>query len=119
MWFFYWHTFRTVALVLSPAIDPEDSFLVALETAKRIGELQVLFAHVGCQGSDMVLSYLLDFVVKTETSTTHSLGSCVNKSLGYSAWITVKGSSVLLGFFNGTFTGHCLHLGSDICSSWS
>ena len=44
-------------------------FLVALATAKRVSELQALTAHVAFQGGDMVLSYLPDFVAKTETPT--------------------------------------------------
>ena len=42
-------------------------FLVALATAKRVGELQALSSHVAFQGCNMVLSYLPDFVAKTET----------------------------------------------------
>ena len=42
-------------------------FLVALATAKRVGELQALSSSVACQGRNMVLTYLPDFVAKTET----------------------------------------------------
>ena len=42
-------------------------FLVALATAKRVGELQALSATVPKQGDDMLLSYLPEFVAKTET----------------------------------------------------
>ena len=48
-------------------------FLVALETAKRIEELQALFAHVAFYGNNMVLSCLSDFVVKIATPATRSL----------------------------------------------
>ena len=41
-------------------------FLVALATAKRVGELQALSTQVAFQGNDVVPSYLLDFVGKTE-----------------------------------------------------
>ena len=41
--------------------------LVALATATRVGELQALSSHVACQGRNMVLTYLPDFVAKTET----------------------------------------------------
>ena len=44
-------------------------FLVALATAKRVGELQALSAHIAFQGGDMALSYLPYFVAKTETPT--------------------------------------------------
>lgn len=43
-------------------------FLVALATAKRVGELQALSYHVAVQGDDMILSYLPDFVAKTESA---------------------------------------------------
>ena len=42
---------------------------MALATAKRVGELQVLSIQVTFQDNDVVLSYLLDFVSKTETLT--------------------------------------------------
>ena len=42
-------------------------FLVALATAKRVGELQALSAKVARSGDDMILSYLPEFVAKTET----------------------------------------------------
>ena len=42
-------------------------FLVALATAKRVGELQALSAVVPSQGPDLILSYLLSFVAKTDT----------------------------------------------------
>jgi len=44
-------------------------FLVALATAKRVGELQALSGRVARQGNDMVLAYLPEFVAKTETPT--------------------------------------------------
>ena len=40
--------------------------LVALATAKRVGELQALSKVVLFQGNDMILSYLPHFVAKTE-----------------------------------------------------
>ena len=42
-------------------------FLVALATAKRVGELQALSAEVSKQGDDLILSYLPEFIAKTET----------------------------------------------------
>ena len=44
-------------------------FLVALATAKRVGELQSLSYSVARQGDDLVLSYLPEFIAKTETDT--------------------------------------------------
>ena len=41
-------------------------FLVALATAKHVGELQALSRFVPVSGRDLVLSYLLHFVAKTE-----------------------------------------------------
>ena len=43
-------------------------FLVALATAKRVGELQALSKNVPCQGKDLILSYLPSFLTKTEVS---------------------------------------------------
>ena len=42
-------------------------FLIALATTKRVGELQTLLATVACPGEDQILSYLPEFVAKTET----------------------------------------------------
>ena len=42
-------------------------FLVALATAKRVSELQALTHKVVWQGGDAILSYLPEFVAKTET----------------------------------------------------
>ena len=47
-------------------------FLVSLATAKRVSELQALSGQVVCQGNNMVLSYLPEFIAKTETLS-HSL----------------------------------------------
>ena len=43
-------------------------FLVALATAKRVGELSALSMVMATQGQDLILSYLPEFVAKTETS---------------------------------------------------
>ena len=42
-------------------------FLLFLATAKRVGELQALFHRVAFRGPDLSLSYLPEFVVKTES----------------------------------------------------
>ena len=48
------------------ALMKKTLFLVALATAKRIGELQALSCQVSFQGKDLFISYLPHFVAKTE-----------------------------------------------------
>ncbi|MPC97723.1 hypothetical protein E2C01_093052 [Portunus trituberculatus] len=43
-------------------------FLVSLASAKRVSELQALSYELTQQGKDIILSYLPEFVAKTETS---------------------------------------------------
>ena len=43
------------------------AFLLALATAKRVGELQALSCRMASHGPDMSLSYLPEFVAKTES----------------------------------------------------
>ena len=43
------------------------SFLLALATAKRVGEHQALSFRVASRGPDISLAYLLEFVAKTES----------------------------------------------------
>ena len=57
-------------------------FLVALATAKRVGELQALSSTVLKQGRDLVLSYLPMFLAKTETTDNPLPRSFPLKSLG-------------------------------------
>ena len=42
-------------------------FLLSLATAKRVGELHVLSRRVAFQGKDLFLSFLPEFVAKTES----------------------------------------------------
>ena len=42
-------------------------FLLSLATAKQVGELQAVSFQVAFQGNDLTLSYLPEFVVKTES----------------------------------------------------
>ena len=42
-------------------------FLLALATAKRVGELQAISFHVAFRGDDLSLSYLPEFAAKTES----------------------------------------------------
>ncbi|MPC69554.1 hypothetical protein E2C01_063782 [Portunus trituberculatus] len=41
-------------------------FLVSLATAKRVSKLQALSRRVASQGEDLILSYLPEFLAKTE-----------------------------------------------------
>ena len=50
-------------------------FLVALATAKRVGELQALSNCVAVQGDDMILSYLPEFAAKPESAVNLVLGN--------------------------------------------
>ena len=43
------------------------AFLLALATAKRVGELQTLSCRVASRGPDISLAYLPEFVAKTES----------------------------------------------------
>ena len=43
------------------------TFLLALATAKLVGELQALSVRVACLGPDLSVSCLPEFVVKTES----------------------------------------------------
>ena len=56
-------------------------FLIALATAKRVGELQAISPHVAWIGGDVSLCYLPAFVAKTETPTNPLPRSFVIKSL--------------------------------------
>ena len=73
-----WSLAKTLEYLKSSTFEPLSScdwrnltkkvlFLVALATAKRIGELQAISHSVSFQNEDAVLSYLPDFVAKTET----------------------------------------------------
>lgn len=42
-------------------------FLLALATAQRVGEIQALSSRASWQGQDIILTYLPEFVAKTET----------------------------------------------------
>ena len=67
-------------------------FLVALATAKRVGELQALSASVARRGEDMVLSYLPSFIAKTETAINPLPRSFILKSLADFAGDLEEGS---------------------------
>ena len=57
------------------ALTKKTLFLVALATAKRVGELQALSRQVVFQGPDMFVSYLPYFVAKTDRPDTSLSGS--------------------------------------------
>ena len=57
------------------------SFLLALATAKRMGELQALSSCVVFLGPDLSLSYLPEFVAKTESEQNPLPRSFLVKSL--------------------------------------
>ena len=48
------------------SITKKTLFLVALATAKRVGELQALSRVVSSQGADLILTYVPHFLAKTE-----------------------------------------------------
>ena len=67
-------------------------FLVALATAKRVGELQGLSNVVSSQGNDLVVSYLPFFLAKTESCLNPLPRSFVIKSLADFAFGLEEGS---------------------------
>ena len=73
-----WSLAKTLEYLKGPVFEPLGScdwrnltkktlFLVALATAKRIGELQAISHSISFQSEDAFLSYLPEFVAKTET----------------------------------------------------
>ena len=73
-----WNLVKTLEYLKGPMFEPLDKcdwrqltkktlFLVALATAKRVGELQAISTSVSFQNRDILLSYLPEFVAKTET----------------------------------------------------
>ena len=78
-----WDLSRVLTYLVSPAFEPlsqasfraltlKTLFLLALATAKRVGELQALCSIVTFVGADACLSYIPQFVAKSE-SLTHSI----------------------------------------------
>ena len=74
-----WDLLRVLSLLRGPPFEPLTScslrdltrkvlFLVALATARRVGELQAVYSAVSCSGEALFLSYLPEFRVKTESS---------------------------------------------------
>ena len=74
-----WDLFRVLHFLRGPPFEPLEScslrdltqkvlFLVSLTTARRVGELQAVSQEVSFSGSDIFLSYLPKFRVKTKSS---------------------------------------------------
>ena len=63
------------------ALTKKTIFLLALSTAKRLGELQALSASVARNDKDLVVSYLPEFRAKTETESNPLPREYVVKSL--------------------------------------
>ena len=59
--------FEPLESVSMRSLTVKTLFLVALATAKRVGELQALSVRVANSGRDLVLSYVPEFVAKTES----------------------------------------------------
>ena len=57
------------------------SFLLALATAKRVGDLPALSCRVAFRGPDLSLAYLSEFVAKTESEQNPLPRSFLVKSL--------------------------------------
>ena len=74
-----WDLLRVLSLLRGPPFEPLSScslrdltrkvlFLVALATARRVGELQAVSSSVSYSGEDLYLSYLPEFRAKTESA---------------------------------------------------
>ena len=87
-----WDLSKVLTYLVSPAFEPlsqasfraltlKTLFLLALATAKRVGELQALSSIVTFVGGDACLSYLPQFVAKSESLTRSIPRSFLVKSL--------------------------------------
>ena len=87
-----WDLSKVLTYLVSPAFEPlsqasfraltmETLFLLALATAKRVGELQALSSIVTFVAGDACLSYIPQFVAKSESLTRSVLRSFLVKSL--------------------------------------
>ena len=87
-----WDLSRVLAYLVSPAFEPlsqasfraltlKTLFLLVLATAKRVGELQALSSIVTFVGADACLSYIPQFVAKSESLTRSIPCSFLVKSL--------------------------------------
>ena len=87
-----WDLSKMLTYLVSPAFEPlsqasfraltlKTLFLLALATAKRVGELQALFSLATFVGGDACLSYIPQFVAKSESLTRSIPRSFLVKSL--------------------------------------
>ena len=87
-----WDLFKVLTYLVSPAFEPlsqasfraltlKTLFLLALATAKRVGELQALSSIVTFVAGDACLSYIPQFVAKSESLTRSIPRSFLVKSL--------------------------------------
>ena len=87
-----WDLSKVLTYLVSPAFEPlsqasfraltlKTLFLLALATAKRVGELQALSSIVTFVGEDACLSYIPQFVAKSESLTRSIPRSFLVKSL--------------------------------------
>ena len=87
-----WDLFKVLTYLVSPAFEPlsqasfraltlKTLFLLALATAKRVGELQALSSIVTFVAGDACLSYIPQFVAKSESLTCSIPRSFLVKSL--------------------------------------
>ena len=78
------------------ALSQKTLFLLALATAKRVGELQALSSVVSYVGSDACLSYVPQFVAKSESLTRSIPRSFLVKSLSVLRLVSMKISCCVL-----------------------
>ena len=87
-----WDLVKVLVALRSPPFEPlgeatfkdltkKTLFLLALASAKRVGELQALSSRVAWVGGDMAVSYVSDFVAKTESEQNPIPRSFLIKSL--------------------------------------
>ena len=74
-------TFEPLESAPLKALTKKTLFLIALATAKRVGELQALSSIITSVGKDVSLSYLPSFVAKTESVSNPLPRSFLLKSL--------------------------------------
>ena len=81
LWFLNTSSFEPLSSAPLRALTQKVLFLVALATAKRVGELQALSSAVTFVGGDACLSYVPQFVAKSESLTRFIPRSFLVKSL--------------------------------------
>ena len=79
--FLHGSTFEPLSSCSLSQLMMKASFLLSLATAKRVGKLQALSCRVAFCGPDLSLSYLPEYVAKTESVRIPSPRSFLIKSL--------------------------------------